>query len=153
MFLGTLATLMLKPKLEEKKLDKKQHSWLNYRFSLRLIFADFVFGVCMVGSLISEMGFLLSFLYMTGWISAYTELSKAKEISQIVGTYSLCVGSFVGLIFGFFADKTRVAPFLYISFMLRGLALLSLAIFGDKLDEVSILGCFIAVQTGTFCQS
>jgi hypothetical protein len=136
---------MLKPKQKGKKIGKKSHSWLNYRFSLRLIFADFVFGVCMIGSLISEMGFLLSFLYMTGWISAYTELSKAKEISQIVGTYSLCIGSFTGLVFGFLADKTRVAPFLYISFILRGLALLCLAVFGDKLDEMSILACFISV--------
>lgn len=106
-----------------------------------------------MGSLISEMGFLLSFLFMTGWVSAYTELSKAKEISQIVGSYSLCIGSTAGLIFGFLADKTRVAPFLYISFILRGLALLCLATFGDKLDETSILICFISVQTGTFCSS
>jgi hypothetical protein len=75
MFFGTIATLMLKPQVKEKKTEKKSHSWLNYRFSFRLIFSDFVFGVCMIGSLISEMGFLLSFLYMTGWISAYTELS------------------------------------------------------------------------------
>lgn len=129
--IGTLATLMLKPQVREKKLDKKSSSWLSYRFSVKLIFADFVFGVCMMGSLISEMGFLLSFLYMTGWVSAYTELSEAKEISQIVGTYSLCIGSFVGLVFGYLADKTRVAPFLYISFILRGLALLTLAIFGE----------------------
>jgi hypothetical protein len=107
----------------------------------------------MIGSLISEMGFLLSFMFMTGWVSAYTELSKAKEISQNVGSYSLCIGSLAGLFFGFLAEKTRVAPFLYISFILRGLALLSLATFGDKLDEMSILVCFIAVQTGTFCSS
>ena len=73
--LGTLATLMLRKQVKVKKSDKKESSsWLNYRFSIKLIFADFVFGVCMVGSLISEMGFLLSFLYMTGWISAYTNL-------------------------------------------------------------------------------
>jgi hypothetical protein len=107
----------------------------------------------MIGSLISEMGVLLPFMFMTGWVSAYTELSQAKEISQIVGSYSLCIGSLAGLIFGLLGDKTSFAPFLYFSFIIRGLALLTLATFRDKLNQTSILVCFISVQAGTFCSS
>jgi len=67
---------------------------------------DFVFAVCMIGSFISEMGFLLSFLFMTGWITKYSDVHTAKEISQEVGTLSLLIGNGFGLALALLAENT-----------------------------------------------
>jgi MFS family permease len=66
--LGSISVLLLNPKMEKSKVKEKTHSRLTYKFCMYLCFNDFVFGVCMIGCLFSEMGYLLSYLYMTGWV-------------------------------------------------------------------------------------
>jgi hypothetical protein len=95
---------------------------------------DFVFGACLMGDFLAEMGFLLSFLYMTGWVSQYTDLGSAKEICQQVGTFSLIFGNSMGLLIGYMAERTQVvAPFFYVAFILKGIPLIILATMGNNL--------------------
>ncbi len=74
-----------------------------------------------------------------------------KVISQLVGTYSLIIGSILGLFLGFVADRTRIAPYFYISYIARGLSLVFLSTIGEGMTEGWIVVCFVALQTGTFC--
>lgn len=102
-----------------------------------------MFATCILGGFVSEMGFLLSFLYMTGWVTEYSEQGSAKEISQAVGTLSLIVGNGVGLLIGIIAEQTVVAPFFYLSFVLKAIPLLVLSLLGQYLSKGGILVCFV----------
>jgi MFS family permease len=81
LLLGTVAVLLMNPRLESLQVQEQTHSVLTYKFCVRLCFNDINFAVCMVGAFISEMGFLLSFLFMTGWLTKYLPDDAARELS------------------------------------------------------------------------
>jgi hypothetical protein len=68
--LGTISVFMIKPSMKAVA-TKGEHTWLKYKFCILLACKDFIYGMCLIGTLITEMGYLLSFLYMTGWIIDY----------------------------------------------------------------------------------
>ena len=103
-----------------------------------LIFYDFVYTIIMVGSLISDMGTLLTFFYMSGWVTNYSPtMTEAKEVSALVASLSLFLGAVLGLGFQYLADYTKtVASVFYLSFILRAAALLIISTFGGALRFV-----------------
>lgn len=88
----------------------------------------------MIGAFISEMGFLLSFLFMTGWVAQYTTAQTAKEFSQEIGITALLVGNTLGLCLAIVADRTnKVIPMLALSFLIKGVPLFILGILRNHL--------------------
>ena len=135
------------------KDQMEQHEcneWLTYKFCLYLIYYDFVYTIIMVGSLISDMGILLTFFYMSGWVTNYSPtMTEAKEVSALVASLSLFLGAVLGLGFQYLADYTKtVASVFYLSFILRAAALLIISTFGAALSTNQIIVCFVSLETG-----
>lgn len=63
----------------------------------------------------------------------------------MIGSISLVFGSVLGLFIGYIADKTRIAPYFYASYALRGVPLIILAKNPSWLTEKIIITCFVAL--------
>ena len=134
--------------------------------------SDYGFSFSLIGTLISKMGFLLSFLYTTGWILLsfshrwQCKISKPLEwlsgykycdekvLTASISAYSLLIGSCIGLLVGYTAQKTKThALFFYLCFLVRGVSLMVLGLYDEKLTNIWIIVCFVSLQTGSLCQS
>ena len=82
-----------------------------------------------MGAFVSEMGYLLSFIYINAWTSQFfiddeeNGLEKAKSLSSMITTSSMVIGLFMGLILGQVIDKTKAVPIYLLCFAFRALGL------------------------------
>ena len=94
---------------------------------LRLLFkfsqADCSYNVSYLGYFVSEMGYLLSFVYINAWTSQFfmdqsesSGLEEAKALSETITTTSMVIGLFVGLLLGHFIDRCRIGPLFIVCF-------------------------------------
>lgn len=125
-----------------------------WRFSL----IDSVYNTCYFGLYVSEMGLLLSFLFINAWTSQFfidepDGLQQAKDLSEKITTSAMVIGLFMGFALGHSIDKFRITPILIGCYVLRGLGLVSMTcIFTDFERQKGLLYCsFIAMTAGTFC--
>ena len=126
------------------------------RFSL----ADAVYNVSYMGLYVSEMGYLLSFVFINAWTSQFfvdhpDGLSKAMELSEMITTTSMVIGLFMGLMIGHIIDRSAIIPVFILCFMVRAAGLLLMTCLITNFEEQKgLLYCsFIAMTSGTFCQT
>ena len=105
---------------------------LSLRTKLMIIYVkeDIVFTVCFIGMMIVDMGFILSAIYFSAWVSTqYFDNSeegiiKSKEMVEEISSLTIFMGVLFGLLAGFLSDKVRMGPLLIFSFGVRALGLL-----------------------------
>lgn len=91
---------------------------------------DMVFTVCFVGMMIVDMGFILSAIYFSAWVSTqYFDNSeegiiKSKEMVEDISSLTIFMGVLFGLFAGFLSDKVKMGPLLIASFGVRATGLL-----------------------------
>jgi F0F1-type ATP synthase assembly protein I len=60
--------------------------------------------------MVSEMGFILSSIYINAWVSTYFDNTKegvieAKQLAEDISVVTLLMGILFGLLAGFLSDK------------------------------------------------
>ena len=92
------------------------------------------------GCYVSEMGYLLSFVFINAWTSQFfvnhtDGLDKAKDLSEAILSLSMIIGLIVGGILGHVIDKCQIAPVYILCFMVRGLGLFMMTFFITDFEE------------------
>lgn len=90
---------------------------------------DYTYMVCFMGMMVSEMGFILSSIYINAWVSTYFDnthdgIIEAKSLSEEISSLTLLMGILFGLLVGFLSDKLRIVPLLLISYGIRATGLI-----------------------------
>ena len=91
---------------------------------------DIVYTVCFIGMMIVDMGFILSAIYFSAWVSTqYFDnseegLIKSKDMVEEISSLTIMMGVLFGLLAGFMSDKVRMGPLLISAFGVRATGLL-----------------------------
>ena len=122
--------------------------------------AEAVYNVCYCGLYVSEMGYLLSFVFINAWTSQFfvdhpDGLSKAMDLSEVITTTSMGIGLFMGLVLGHVIDRCAIMYVFISCYLTRAAGLMIMTcVITDYEQQRGLLYCsFFAMTSGTFCQT
>ena len=124
--------------------------------------SDNIYNVCYAGLLVSEMGYLLSFVYINAWVSQFfidqpQGIMMAKSLSEQIAALSMFVGIIMGVVIGSRIDgkDKKILPYCIALFFFRGVGLVTMTtiVTDFSSQKVLLVACFIAMTSGTFCQT
>lgn len=108
------------------------------------------------------MGYLLSFVFINAWISQFyvgsdDGIMKAKSLSEQISVLSMFIGIILGTYIGYKIDgaNKRILPYVVLTFLFRGLGLILMTtvVTDFESQKALLIACFIAMTSGTFCQT
>ena len=102
---------------------------LQLRLLMRFSLADSVYNLSYCGLYVSEMGYLLSFVFINAWTSQFfvdhpDGLSKAMDLSAMITTTSMVIGLFMGLLLGHIIDRCAIIHVFLLCYLTRAVGLL-----------------------------
>ena len=122
--------------------------------------SDNIFNICYAGLFVSEMGYLLSLVYINAWVSQFfigqdEGIMMAKSLSEQICSLSMIIGIFLGIAIGYMIDSKdrKILPYCIALFLFRGVGLVTMTtiVTDFKTQMPLLIACFIAMTSGTFC--
>ena len=106
---------------------------------------DPTYTVCFIGMLISDMGFVLSSIYINAYVSTFYDSSRvgveqSKNLAADLSTLTMTMGLLIGLFAGFICDKMKFFPLLLLGYGIRAGGLIMMPL-------VSKLRFFLFIST------
>ena len=145
---------------EQEREPFYRQIFLQLRLLLRFSMAEDVYNLCYCGLYVSEMGYLLSFVFINAWTSQFfvdhtDGLSKAMNLSETITTTSMFIGLILGLALGHIIDRCAIICIFLICYLTRAAGLMIMTcVITDFERQTGLLYCsFFAMTSGTFCQT
>ena len=111
------------------KIPKLRVIKLKTRLTYEYAKMDPTYGVCFLGFMVAEMGFILSSLYINAWVNTYFPhtiegIIQAKSLAEQISTLTMLMGIIFGLLGGFLSDSFRLLPLIILSYGVRAVGLI-----------------------------
>ena len=102
---------------------------LKTRLTYEYAKMDPTYLVCFIGFFISEMGYILSSLYINAYVSTFFPstaegIIEAKTLAEEISSSTMLMAICLGLIAGFLSDSFRLLPLMVISYGIRAAGLI-----------------------------